>query len=262
MLFEVSMEESKLMSNIISIISSIVAESRMQVTKDGIKIKAFDATRISLIDLNLQSSAFSSFNVKEETFVGLNLETLNTILKTAKSDESLVFSFDDKAMRFKIDFIGKKRKRSFSLSHLDLTEENVPDTINLDFDANFTLQSSFIQQVIKDAEMVSDYLNISASGTALEFSAKSENKDTKTVIQPDSDEVETDSFQVLEDSNSFYSLDFLAKFLKGIRSTDKVKLSFSGEQPLRFIYEIEGKGYLVYFVAPRIEDSEDIDEEF
>ncbi|GAI28967.1 unnamed protein product, partial [marine sediment metagenome] len=36
--------------------------------------------------------------------------------------------------------------------------------------------------------------------------------------------------------------------------------SFSQEQPLRIVYEIEDKGHLIYFVAPRIEESEVIDD--
>jgi len=36
-------------------------------------------------------------------------------------------------------------------------------------------------------------------------------------------------------------------------------MSFNQAQPIRIEYEIEDKGHLIYFVAPRIEESEEIE---
>ena len=186
---------------------------------------------------------------------------LNTILKTAKADESLKMALDDETKRFVLEFAGKNQNRKFSLSLIDIPEEgNIPDSIHIDFDTNFEVKASFIQQVLKDAEMVSDYLRIKAKEDGIFFSAESDTKEMETFIEPKSEEMDTESFQVTEESEAVYSLDFLMNFLKGIRSSDYVKLSFTQEQPIRIIYELEDKGHLIYFVAPRIEESDEIDE--
>ena len=263
MTFEMVLEDAKLMANISSIISSIVAESSINVAEDGIRIKAFDATRISMIDFFMKKEAFDEkkYKVKETSVVGLSLETLNTILKTAKADESLKMALDDETKRFVLEFAGKNQNRKFSLSLIDIPEEgNIPDSIHIDFDTNFEVKASFIQQVLKDAEMVSDYLRIKAKEDGIYFSAESDTKEMETFIEPKSEEMDTESFQVAEESEAVYSLDFLMNFLKGIRSSDYVKLSFTQEQPIRIIYELEDKGHLIYFVAPRIEESDEIDE--
>ncbi len=260
MSFEMVLEDAKLMSNISSIISSIVAESSIHVAEDGIKIKAFDATRISMIDFFMKKEAFQKYEVKEETTIGLSLETLNTILKTAKANENLKMSLNEKTKRFVVEFQGKNQQRKFALSLIDIPDEgNIPDSIHIDFDTNFEVKAAFIQQVLKDAEMVSDYLKIKAREDGIFFGAESDTKEMDTFIEPKSEEMETAAFQVTGESEAMYSLDFLSNFLKGIRSTDYVKISFNQEQPIRLIYEIEDKGHLIYFVAPRIEESEEID---
>ena len=250
MAFQIVLEDAKLMSNIVSIISSIVAESRVNVEEDGIRIKAFDATRISMIDFFMKKEAFQKYDVKGADPIGLSLETLNTILKTAKTNEHLQMSFDDTSKRFVIEFIGKNQQRKFALSVIDIPDEgNIPDSIHIDFDTNFEIKASFIQQVLKDAEMVSDYLKIRAKEDGIFFGAESETK-----------EMDTGAFLVSGESEAMYSLDFLSNFLRGIRSSDYVRLSFNQEQPIRLVYEIEDKGHLIYFVAPRIEESEEIED--
>lgn len=255
------LEDAKLMSNISSIISSIVTESSINIAEDGIRIKAFDATRISMIDFFLKKESFQKYDVKDTAIIGLSLETLNTILKTAKANEHLRMALDDETKRFVVEFIGKNQKRKFALSLIDIPEEgNIPDSIHIDFDTNFEVKASFIQQVLKDAEMVSDYLKIKAKEDGIFFGAESDTKEMDTFIEPQSEEMETAAFQVTGESEAMYSLDFLSNFLKGIRSSDYVKLSFNQEQPIRLVYEIEDKGHLIYFVAPRIEESEEIED--
>ena len=261
MTFEMVLEDAKLMSNICSIISSIVAESSINVTEEGIKIKAFDATRISMIDFYMKKESFKIYDVKETEVIGLSLETLNTILKTASATESLRMALDDETKRFIVEFVGKNQRRKFALSLIDIQEEgNIPDSIHIEFDTNFEIKASFIQQVIKDAEMVSDYLRIKAKEEGIYFGAESDTKEMDTFIEPQSEEMETEPFQVAAESEAVYSLDFLSNFLKGIRSSDYVKISFNQEQPIRIVYGIEDKGHLIYFVAPRIEESEEIED--
>ncbi|MBY9001158.1 MAG: proliferating cell nuclear antigen (pcna) [Candidatus Heimdallarchaeota archaeon] len=261
MTFEMVLEDAKLMANICSIISSIVAESSVNIAEDGIRIKAFDATRISMIDFFMKKEAFKKYDIKETAILGLSLETLNSILKTARANENLRMTLDDKTKRFVIEFIGKNQLRKFALSLIDIPEEgNIPDSIHIDFDTNFEVKASFIQQVLKDAEMVSDYLRIKAKEDGIYFGAESDTKEMDTFIEPKSEEMETSAFQVADESEAVYSLDFLSNFLKGIRSSDYVRLSFNQEQPIRIVYELEDKGHLIYFVAPRIEESEEIED--
>ena len=264
MAFELVLEDAKLMANICSIISSIVTESIVIVDEEGIKIRAFDATRISLIDFFMKKEAFKKYKVKETSPIGLSLETLNTILKTAKANESLLLALDEETNRFMIEFTGENQKRNFALPLLDLSEETVPDSISLDLSNSFEIKASFVQQVLKDAELVGDHLRIKASHDGIFFGAIGEasSKEMNTFIGYKSDEMDTEKYIVgEEEEEAIYSLDFLSNFLKGVRSSDFVNLAFSEENPIRINYDIEDKGHMIYYVAPRIEDSEDIDDD-
>ncbi len=252
-------EDTKLLGSVISVISGIVSECRLHIVESGIRIRAFDPTRISLIDFFLKSDIFEKYSVKEDSFIGVSLETLNTILKTAKKGEELQLTFDDATKRFQVSFRAKGKNRSFSLMILELEEdESLPDDINFPFDVSFSIDAGFLQQVLKDASMISDYLKINAAEDKITFNAASSTKEMNTVVNPESEEIEDDTFSVKEESQSIYSLEFLTNFMKGIRSSDKVLISFSKEQPIRIINDLEGKGHLIYLVAPRIEETDDL----
>lgn len=256
------LEDAKLMANICSIISSIVTESSIIVDNEGIKIKAFDASHISMIDFFMKKEAFEKYDLDDETNIGLSLETLNSILKTASASEKLKMLLDDETKRFVVEFTGQKQSRKFALSLIKIPEEgNIPDSIHFDFANKFEVKASFIQQVLKDAEMVSDYLRIRTSNEGILFGAESDTKEMETFIDPESEDIlDNEGYAVdPEGSDAVYALDFLSNFLKGIRSSDSVKMSFNQAQPIRIEYEIEDKGHLIYFVAPRIEESEEIE---
>ena len=257
MTFELILEDAKLMANISSIISSIVSESIMRISKEGISIKAYDTQKISLIDFFMKSSAFEKYEVKEPMEVGLSLEMLNTILKTAGANESLKLTFDNEEKRFVIEFLSSKRRRRFALSLISIEEEEgVPESISLEFDVNFQVKASFIQQVIKDAELIEEHMTISANAEGITFSASGDTNEMKTFIHPESDEIDTESFVVNAESTADYSLELLSNFLKGIRSSDYVQISFSSEKPIKITYFLDDKGHLIYLVAPRMEDYE------
>ena len=236
MTFELILEDAKLMANISSIISSIVSESIIKISKEGISIKAYDTQKISLIDFFMKNTAFEKYNVTEPIEVGLSLEMLNTILKTASANESLKLTFDEEEKRFVIEFLSSKRRRRFALSLISIEgDESVPESISLEFDVTFQVKASFIQQVIKDAELIEEHMTISANAEGITFSASGDINEMKTFIHPESDEIDTESFVVNAESTADYSLELLSNFLKGIRSSDYVQISFSSEKPIILI---------------------------
>lgn len=261
MAFELVMEDAKLMGNIINIISSIVSECTVKVSDQGISIKAFDINKASMIDFFMKSDAFEKYAVDKPVEIGINLEKLNTILKTAASSEKLKISLDEEENRFIVEFTTTKKHRRFALGLIDVTEEEeVPDAVSMAFDVSFMAKASFIQQVIKDAELVSDYLTISASKNGISFSTVGETNEMNTFIHPESEEIDTESFSIKEDTSVDYALELLNNFLRGIRSSEYIQLSFSNERPIQIAYFLDEKGHLIYYVAPRIEELEELEE--
>ncbi|MHA1114606.1 MAG: proliferating cell nuclear antigen (pcna) [Candidatus Heimdallarchaeaceae archaeon] len=251
-------ENSKILASNISIISSIVSECFLSINKDSIQIKTFDPTRISMFDFVLKKEAFQEFKVDNSFSLGLNLETFNNMLKTAKKDEVLNLNFDEREQRLRILFKAKNRERSFTLKMIDIKDDNPPpDKVKILRTAQFNIDASFFQQVLKDSMMISDHFKIHAFPDKVIFSCSSFSNEMETVVGPESEEIETESFEIIEESESSYSLEFLNNFMKGIRSSETLTIGFATNKPIILEYNLENKGYLHYMLAPRIESVAD-----
>jgi len=227
----------------IEIISELVNEVRLKVTEFGLSITAMDPANISLVGYSLPKEAFSIFETDEET-LGVNLDELKGILKRCGAKSSLVLEKKENSLDI---FIEDKIRRSFSLNLIEVERDEIDfkqKTERMEFVSKVEINSCDLTASIEDCSVVSDSCSfeikegkfiISARGTN---SAKSEFCDEATISG--------------ENSRSKYSLEYLQKFLKGVKLCEKTILKFSSDHPL--MVEIKANHMKVNFVlAPRVE---------
>ena len=74
------LDEPKLMSDAISIISDIVSEVRIKLLEDGLSIVAVDPANVALVIFRLPKESFSQYESGNDVW-GVNLEDLKKILE-------------------------------------------------------------------------------------------------------------------------------------------------------------------------------------
>ena len=98
-----TLQNPKIFSDIVTIISELVTEVRIKVNKEGISLTAIDPANVAMIYFKIPAALFSEFELeKEEVELGVNLNSLKSVLeylskfiKGAKISNRASLSFSD-----------------------------------------------------------------------------------------------------------------------------------------------------------------------
>ena len=238
------LENPKIFSDIISIISELVLEVRFKVNKDGLGVTAIDPANVAMVLFKLPAKTFSELNVEKEEVLGVSLESLKAVLRRVKLGSILTITREENILKL---IIQDKISREFDLALIDIENEEKP-VPNLDFSSKIEMNSLDFSEAIEDCSIVADSCSFISEPESFIIKARGSLNSFQARF---SDEANIQS----EKSNSKYSLEYLQKMIKSSRLTDKVAINFSTNYPLRLDFNtplIE----LSFILAPRVE-SED-----
>ncbi len=236
----IKLDHPKLLSKAVSIISELVIEVKIRVNEFGLSIVAIDPANVAMVQFKLPKSAFSQFEVGKE-ILGVNLENLKNILKRCKKGSSLLLEKKENNLEISIQ---DRVKRNFKLSLIEVDKED-KEIPSLDFVANIKLDSLDFINTIDDCSVVADACSFITKENNFIIEAKGLNS-AKTEFSGDEADIDA------EDCKGRYSLEYLQKFLKAAKITDKTGLKFSNDHPLRLEFKKENFE-MNFILAPRVE---------
>ncbi|EGQ43505.1 MAG: DNA polymerase sliding clamp subunit [Candidatus Nanosalina sp. J07AB43] len=249
-MFKANLEEVGLIKDSMKTISDLISEGLFQLKDDGIHLIAADPAMVGLVDFKLEEDVFEEFKLDEETKVGLNLENFYSILRRANSDDTITLELDEDNSKFKIIMKGMST-RSFSLPILNLSEDDIPSTDQLDFNIEAELETQVFEGAVKDAMVVSDSVTISADDEKINIVSEGDQSNVDFQISGDSDGV-----IALEGSEakSMFSLDYLNKMIGAKSLSDTLNMKLGEDFPMRLEFTVPEKADLSFVLAPRIEE--------
>lgn len=236
------LDHPKLFSDVISIISDLVIEVKININKEGMNIVAVDPANVAMIVFKLPATTFSQLEVQEET-IGVNLENLKAVLRRCSANSSLVLSTEDNLLIIEIT---DKIKRKFTLTMLDLEGKDKPIP-NLEFNTKVEMTGHDFADAIEDCNIVSDSCGFESSSNNFTVFAKGSLNSANLSYSSDELRIESPI-----ESKSRYSLEYLQKMIKAAKLTDKVILNFSTDYPLKIEFNT-ALMQLGFILAPRIE---------
>jgi len=237
----VRLDNPKILSDAISIISEIVTEVRIKLLDEGMSIVAVDPANISMIIFKIPKESFSQYEPGKDVW-GINLEDFKRVLKRAASSSSIILSQEANQLQVSIF---DKIKRNFVLSLIDVSSEDKAEPA-LNFSCEIEMNAQELSQVIEDCSVVADSCSFLAEpnklvveGSGSLNSAKAEFSGGETTVSGT--------------AKSKYSLEYLMKFIKAKSFSDKVMLRFSDDYPLRMDFAGQKLG-MGFILAPRVEN--------
>lgn len=237
------LDTPKLLSDVIAIISELVTEVRIKVNSEGLSIIAIDPANVALISFKVPSNAFSAFEVGEEV-LGVSLDSLKNVLRRAGAGSSLMLQTEDNTLKIEIH---DKIKRVFKLALINIEQEEkvMP---SLDFSCKVEMPSLDLLESIEDCSVVADSCSFAVSDGKFIIEAKGLHS-TKSEFSQDEIKIKG------EKARAKYSLEYLQKFVRAAKLSEKVEINFADDYPLKM--EFRDNGFVLAFVlAPRVE-SED-----
>ncbi len=241
------LDEPKILSDIISIISELVIEVRIKVNKQGMSIVAIDPANVALISFKLPKESFSQLEVEEEV-IGVSLDSLKSILRRCKLGSSLFLQTEDNLLRIEIQ---DKIKREFKLSliEIDTEEKEMP---NLEFASKIEIPGIDLAEAIEDCSIVADACTFSSQPNKFIIEAKGSLNSAKSEFSSDEVKIEVSPGEENKDIKGRYSLEYLQKFIKATKLFEKAIINFSTNYPMKLEFKTP-RIDLAFVLAPRVE---------
>lgn len=234
------LNDSKVFSEAVSIMSELVNEVRIKVSKNGMSAVAVDPANVSLVSLKMPRTNFSQFETSEEDLC-VNLNDLKQILKRAPVGSSLTLERKENKLLVSIDG-SVKRNFSLSLINIDSEEKQVPE---LEFHVKALMPSALFQQAVEDASVVSDACTFNSDGKSFSVESKGSLNSSYTEFDPE-------GVKFSGEGKAKYSLEYLQKFVKACKLSDNVHVQYRTDYPMRV--DFFGPAELTFILAPRVEE--------
>lgn len=237
--------KAEVLKTILDAVSTLVDEAKIQVTAEGISLKAVDPAHVAMVDLSIGKKAFAEYKASDMD-MGVDLDKLKDILKLAGSSDLIEMEYkeDQHRLVFKIGHITRR------MALVDTANMGDPKVPNLNLPNQVTIVASELQQGIKASEAVSDHIALVAENGSFELVADGDTDQVHLRL----DASNLVKLQAPDKSRSLFSLDYFANMCKVAKATDAITLHLGTDYPVKFEFDIaDGAGHITYLLAPRIE---------
>jgi proliferating cell nuclear antigen len=242
---QLTLQNPKIFSDIVTIISELVTEVKIKINKEGINLTAIDPANVAMIYFKIPASLFSEYNLnKEEEVLGVNLNNLKAVLRRCKPGSSLILETQDNLLKIGLR---DRVKRDFSLALIEIEMEE-KDLPSWEFNSVIHIHSDTFCEVIEDCAIVSDACSFQATPDKFIVEAHGLNS-ARAEFSTDEAEIHSGN------STARFSLEYLSKFIKGAKISSKASLSFSDNHPMRLDFHT-GEVVLSFVLAPRVEQDD------
>jgi proliferating cell nuclear antigen len=236
----VRLDDPSLFSKAIDVISELVTEVKIKFNEYGMNITAIDPANVAMVRFKIPKSSFSKFEAENDV-LGINLDNLKKVLRRAGSSTPLTLEKKENLLEIQIQ---GKIKRNFTMTLLDLDSQD-KEMPALEYSSKVEISSEDLNSAIEDSSVVSDSCAFIVKDNF--FIVESRGLDSARA-EFSTDEVKIEG----EDCKSKYSIEYLQKFMKAAKMTDKLILNFASDHPLKMDIKTEVLE-MNFLLAPRVE---------
>ncbi|ORZ20367.1 proliferating cell nuclear antigen [Absidia repens] len=255
-MLEARLNEAKLLKAVLEAIKELVSECNFDCNDSGIALQAMDNSHVALVAMMLRSDGFDPYRCDRNLPLGINLTSLNKILKCARPTDITTLKANDNGDVLSLVFEGKDSDKisEYDLKLMDIDSEHlgIPDT---SYDAVVHMSSVRFQETVRDLQQISDSVVIECTKEGIKFSCEGEvGKGGVTLKAGGSVDNEADA-TVIELQTSVtmtFSIKYLVNFTKATPLSNRVSLNLSNEVPLLVEYKLGDLGHVRYYLAPKI----------
>ena len=233
---------------LVEVVSTLVSEVKLSVSKDGIEVKAVDPSHVAMLVLKLEGTVFEEFT-GEPTSLGLDVEKLKDVLRLSKPGDTIDLQYDGGKARLIVK-VGKVTRHMSVIDPAGMAEPKVP---NVTPPAVAVVRMDEIRQGIRGSESISDHVTIQVDPDG--FALSSEGDTDRVDLHLGKEGPGVSRLETKESVKSMYPLDFFSAMMKSITSAEEVTLHVGNEYPLKIEFSMAaGRGSGRFLLAPRVEE--------
>ena len=254
----------------LSLPHALIDECKLRVDETGLQILAVDPANVGMIDLDIRSEAFDSFDAPDTVF-GLNLDKLVSQLRTARmgtrTSDPIALDIDSTRTKVAIEreYTTSKLHRVDAFLNLDPDSiRQEPDLPDLDLENRASIDTLAFKDAVEHINEVGDHIGFVADGDDLVLQASSTggkgDLNRAGVVTVEDGIVESTG----GGSETLYSLDYVKDMASALHKAkvDSVQIAWKDEFPYCIEFERTDEDETVlysgrYLLAPRIHQDGD-----
>lgn len=240
--------------NIVKLIHAIIDQANFGFYPEGIKISTMDQSHVSFVDILIPKEFFSNYNCGSGFIKGINLKYLIQILNHLNKDDDLIMIFENNCDEIDIKFINSKYSKFYTLKLLDIESEGltIPELEDMSI---ITLSSNYFNNIINDFNDIGTQIRFKILKDKRKISLKCDGEMTNLKMLLHDEDIETDNLQDIE---LYYNIKHIQTFTKFYVLNSKIEINIGNDLPIILKYSIMNTGYINYYIAPKLEDEDDL----
>ena len=267
-----------LLRRIDALLTPLADEYKVRLDSDRLRVRAVDPANVGMVDFNVPASGFETFDLPEETVIGLSHPDLSSIARYARKGgnsndnpgDPVEWVFDSEERRSYVHVERDDLDRYTSFASIDpdsiRQEPDLPD-LSLPWETN--LDSGLLRDVTQAADSAScEYLQVAAenptdAGVSDDVTAGvrlyGETDHREEVFRPDTTATFVGDGDP-EEAASLFSLDYLKQIARYLHAAkpDTVKVEWGQEFPTKIRFSETDYGIRgTFMLAPRIMSDDD-----
>ncbi|MFP3178764.1 MAG: DNA polymerase sliding clamp [Thermocladium sp.] len=237
---------------VFSAMATMLKDAAFSLGPDGVKLRAMDSSKVSIIMLDIPSSSLDEVNIGEEIKVGISFDVLRKIMRRISSRDKVEFIVDKPQGKLHVVIYTKKGKeggmyRKFSLSLIDVSMEDVPEP-NLEYPIRITADLDSMLDIIAAANDISDIVSFTAAANQFIIRAEGEGGKAIESIYQSTDEL-FHEYVVNTEGSASYSAKQILGFMSQMRQIcDAVTMEFATDKPLKLTFNFSTGSLLLYLL--------------
>ena len=221
---------------------------------NNLHIQGMDKSHVCLFDLNLKKEWFESYEVSCKEEICFNANIFYSIISIKSDEQTLVIKKETNDILL-IELINLIKNSDYNkyftmpLLEYEYDEMNIPNT---DFDAEFSLPSKRLTDMLSQLSNFGDDINIKCSDDCVDFKTKGISGEMRVNI-PVEDML---SYGLVEgeEVDLIYSLLYVNKMCITNKLSTDIDFSISKEYPMKINYNLGDDSSLVFYIAPKLSD--------
>merc|ERR1712078_498918 len=218
-----------------------------------------DSSHVALVSLLLRESAFQEYKCDRSVSLGMNVESLQKVLRMCGASDSLKLRQDTGAdhVSFQCESSAEDRIADFELKLMQIESEHM-EIPEQQYKVVAKLPSSEFLKICRDLKEFGETMQIQASKDGIRFSVQGDVGTGNVVLKPRAADKPEDSVSltVHESVTATFALRYLVTFAKAAPLCSTVELGLGPDSPLSVKYELENadNGYMQFYLAPKIDE--------
>lgn len=256
-LFQLKTVQTSSFRTLIEGLKDVLTDVNWTFDENGVKVLCMDGNHVSLVSLKLEAGNFELYECAQKMTVGINMNNFFILIKTVNNNDMLTLRIDEKRsneLQIVMENMEKNSKTTLYLKLLDMDEPtlSIPNT---EFDTVITMSSVDFQHLCRDMHQISDTIHIQNNGDVMKLKCKGNFAERETIIKGNSTHLGKQNTTGMSVEGK-YSLKHLNLFTKCTGLCQLIELYLKNDYPLLIKYSVASLGYLLYCLAPKIDENE------